>query len=128
MLIMFNKVISQLSVSRITNLQIKCDAYLPGVHLIPSKVLKFKLCMLCIFCDITKAFECVNHKILLSKLYHYGIRGVNALWFESYLLKIRQKIEITLQNKKENLSSNWGIIKSGVQQGSILGLFISNIY
>jgi hypothetical protein len=73
-----------------------------------------------IFCDLTKAFDCVNHKILLSKLYHYSIRGVNALWFESYLQKRRQKIEITLQNKKENLSSNWGIIKSGVPQGSIL--------
>jgi hypothetical protein len=53
---------------------------------------------------------------------------VNALWFKYYLLKRRQKIEITLQNKKENLSSNWGIIKSGVQQGSILGLLLFLIY
>jgi hypothetical protein len=70
-----------------------------------------------IFYDLTKAFDCVIHKILISKLYHYGIRGVNALWFESYLLNRRQNIEITLQNKKENLSSSWGIIKSCVPQG-----------
>jgi hypothetical protein len=36
-----------------------------------------------IFCDLTKAFDCLNHDILLAKLYYYGIRGMSAKWFEN---------------------------------------------
>jgi hypothetical protein len=53
---------------------------------------------------------------------------MNALWFESYLVNRRQKVEITIKNEEEKLSSNWEIIKSGVLQGSILGPVLFIIY
>ena len=45
-----------------------------------------------IFIDLSKAFDTVDHKILISKLKNYGVRGNNLKWFESYLNNRKQFI------------------------------------
>jgi hypothetical protein len=47
-----------------------------------------------VFCDLAKAFDCVNHEIFLSKLHYFGIQGATANWFRAYLTERKQKIEI----------------------------------
>ena len=77
-----------------------------------------------IFIDLKKAFDTVDHSILLQKLDHYGVRGVINDWFASYLLGRQQTTQIGVKNisKKE-------AILSGVPQGSVLGplLFLVSI-
>ena len=81
-----------------------------------------------IFCDLTKAFDCVNHNILLNKLHYYGVRDTGLLWFKSYLENRKQRVSISPNVFDQKSSSNWNVMANGVPQGSILGPLLFIIY
>lgn len=59
-----------------------------------------------IFCDLAKAFDCVNHNILLDELYLYDIRHVFADWFKPDLTNRRQKVKIKSPEATQNFFSD----------------------
>ena len=75
-----------------------------------------------IFCDLTKAFDTVNHGILFKKLQYYGIRGVSLDWFKSYLTNRKQCVSIGTSQ------SSFRSIDIGVPQGSVLGPILFLLY
>ena len=74
------------------------------------------------FNDLSKAFDSVDHTILLNKFDYYGIKSLALQWFKNYLSDRLQYVEI------EGVSSHMLPITCGVPQGSILGPLIFLIY
>ena len=72
--------------------------------------------------DMSKAFDTVNHSILLQKLSRYGVRRAELKWFAEYLSDRRQRVCI------RGVKSQWSEVKRGVPQGSILGPLLFIVY
>ena len=81
-----------------------------------------KLHYLATLIDVKKAFDCVDHQILLTKLERYGVRGIPLRWITSYLSNRKCYVELGSYRSKLNT------FNIGVPQGSILGPTLFLIY
>ncbi len=83
-------------------------------------------CCAGIFIDVMKAFDTVDHGVLLTKMYDAGVRGIPLQWFKSYL---SDRSHIT---RVGSVVSETGIIRHGIPQGSVLSgplflIYVNNL-
>jgi hypothetical protein len=97
-----------------------------------QKMLDNKQLALSIFFDLSKAFDVIDHDLLLAKLELYGLRGISYEWMRSYLTDRSQFVEIHHMDqntlKIKTVTSTLKEIKYGVLQGSVLGPLLFLIF
>ena len=134
----FSKILERAVYNRLLHFLTKCNiitgcqyGFRPGhstshaiIHLINNiiKVFENNEILIGLFLDLSKAFDTLDHEILIKKLYYYGIRGVLLEWFKSYLKNRAQFVQIGDEK------SEMQYLRCGVPQGSILGPLLFIIY
>lgn len=85
--------------------------------------------LIAFFCDLSKAFDSVNHDILLQKLEYYGVRGIALNVLKDYLSNRNQCVELKIESSDEiSIRSDYKKVTCGVLQGSILGPFLLLVF
>ena len=72
--------------------------------------------------DLSKAFDCIDHNLLIAKLDAYGFEKQSIDFFHSYLTKRKQRAKVN------SAYSSWKMLLSGVPEGSILRPLLFNLY
>jgi len=97
-----------------------------------QKALDNRLHTIGLFIDLSKAYNVLNHNLLLEKLSYYSITGSTNLWFRFYLFHRKQFIEISQSNTSNGEVNTYGSssldIEQGVSQGSVLGPLLFLLY
>jgi hypothetical protein len=80
-----------------------------------------------LFCDLSRAFDLMDHDLLVEKLKFYGVTGTASKLVKSYLSNRFQQVKVR-NNHYRNFYSKWYIVKLGVPQGSVLVPLLFVIY
>ena len=97
------------------------DAFTTFVNFVATKLDKHGN-VSTIFLDVAKAFDSINHDVLLHKLYCYRFRGVAHQWFASYTKNRMQYVNA------DGVNSRLRLLRTGIAQGSVLGPLMFLLY
>ena len=86
------------------------------------KALDKRECVGAVFVDLSKAFDTIDHGLLLQKLLCYGVKGKEYQWFSNYLKGRKQRVAL------DDTMSRWVEVVRGVPQGSVLGPLLFIVY
>ena len=99
-------------------------------HVIGSilKNLENKKSTISVMLDLSKAFDTIEHSIMLQKLELFGVRGVCLKWFKSYLENRRMRVKCEITSSQSSVISEYHTVNYGTPQGSCLGPLIFLIF